>query len=92
MEHRLFLGVTVMKRNWVAGLLITAVSIAAIVFIIKGNLYVSVLFMTALFALTNGFRAVSFKEKGFERESKWMKGMSIFFSIAFLIILAVIIF
>ncbi|MCZ8536730.1 hypothetical protein M9R32_06015 [Paenisporosarcina quisquiliarum] len=81
-----------MKRNWVAGLLITAVSIAAIVFIIKGNLYVSVLFMTALFALTNGFRAVSFKEKGFERESKWMKGMSIFFSIAFFIILAVIIF
>ncbi len=81
-----------MKRNWIAGLLLSAVSIAALVFIIKGNLYVAVLFMTALFALTNGFRAVSFKEKGFEREAKWMKGMSIFFTVAFVIILGIILF
>jgi len=81
-----------MKRNWVAGLLLTAVSIAALVFIIKGDLYVAVLFMTALFALTNGFRAISFKEKGFVKESKWMKGMSIFFSVAFIIILGIIVF
>jgi hypothetical protein len=81
-----------MKRNWLAGLLLSAVSIAALVFIIKGNLYVSVLFMTALFALTNGFRALSFKEKGFEREAKWMTGMSIFFAVAFVIILGIILF
>ncbi len=81
-----------MKRNWLAGLLLSAVSIAALVFIIKGNLYVSVLFMTALFALTNGFRALSFKEKGFEREVKWMTGMSIFFAVAFVIILGIILF
>ena len=81
-----------MKRNWIAGLLLSAVSIAALVFIIKGNLYVSVLFMTALFALTNGFRALSFKEKGFEREAKWMTGMAIFFAVAFVIILGIILF
>lgn len=81
-----------MNRNWIAGVLISAVSIAALVFIIKGNLYVAVLFMTALFALTNGFRAINLKEKGFEREEKWMKGMSMFFIVAFVIILGIILF
>lgn len=80
-----------MNRKWIAGILIAAVSIAALVFIIKGNINLAVLFMTALFALSNGFRAVSFKEKGFEKEAKWMKGMSIFFVIAFIIVLLTVI-
>ncbi|WP_075619280.1 hypothetical protein [Paenisporosarcina indica] len=81
-----------MKRNWIAGLSIAAVSIAALVSVIYRNLNLAVLFMTALFALTNGFRAISFKEKGFEREAKWMKGMSIFFAAAFILVLGLIIF
>lgn len=85
-----FLGVIELNRNLLAGLLIAAASIMALFFIIKGNLYAAVLFMTALFALTNGFRAISFKEKGFVREAKWMKGMSIFFSVAFIVILVLI--
>lgn len=80
-----------MNRKWIAGILIAAVSIAALVFIIKGNINVAVLFMTALFALSNGFRAISFKEKGFEKEAKWMKGMSIFFVIAFIVVLLTVI-
>lgn len=80
-----------MNRKWIAGILIAAVSIAALVFIIKGNINLAVLFMTALFALSNGFRAVSFKEKGFEKEAKWMKGMSIFFVIAFIVVLLTVI-
>lgn len=80
-----------MNRKWIAGLLIAAVSIAALVFIIKGNINLAVLFMTALFALSNGYRAVSFKEKGFEKEAKWMKGMSIFFVIAFIVVLLTVI-
>jgi len=76
-----------MKRNWIAGLLITLVSIMALISIVKGNLNLAVLFMTGLFALSNGFRAISFKEKGFEREAKWMKWMSVFFVVAFVIIL-----
>ena len=65
-----------MNRNWIFGLLIAVVSISALVFIIKGNMNMAVLLMTAIFALSNGFRAISFKEKGFVREAKWMKGMS----------------
>jgi len=80
-----------MKRNWFAGILIAATSIAALVSVIYRNLNLAVLFMTVLFALTNGFRAISFKEKGFEREAKWMKGMSIFFMAAFIVILILII-
>lgn len=80
-----------MNRKWIAGILIAAVSIAALVFIIKGNINLAVLFMTALFALSNGFRAVSFKEKGFEKEAKWMKGMSIFFVVAFIVVLLTVI-
>ncbi|MCZ8534369.1 hypothetical protein [Psychrobacillus psychrodurans] len=81
-----------MKRNWVFGLLIAAVSISALVFIIKGNINMAVLFMTAIFALSNGFRAISFKEKGFVKEAKWMKGMSILFIVLFFVVLFLLFF
>ncbi|MET1013399.1 MAG: hypothetical protein ABWX61_02675 [Paenisporosarcina sp.] len=80
-----------MNRKWIAGFLMAAVSIAALVFIIKGNINVAVLFMTALFALSNSFRAINLKEKGFNKEAKWMRGMSIFFVIAFIFVLLTII-
>lgn len=79
-----------MKRNWIFGLLITAVAITSLVFIIKGNLNMAVLFMTAIFALSNGHRAISFKEKGYVREAKWMKGMAILFAVLFFIVLVLI--
>ncbi|QUG43210.1 hypothetical protein KD050_08320 [Psychrobacillus sp. INOP01] len=81
-----------MKRNWIFGLLIAAVSISALVFIIKGNINMAVLFMTAIFALSNGFRAMSFKEKGFVKEAKWMKGMSILFAVLFFVVLFLLFF
>lgn len=81
-----------MKRNWIFGLLIAAVSVSALVFIIKGNINMAVLFMTAIFALSNGFRAMSFKEKGFGKEAKWMQGMSILFAILFFVVLFLLIF
>lgn len=81
-----------MKRNWVFGLLIAAVSISALVFIIKGNINMAVLFMTAIFALSNGFRAISFKEKGFVKEARWMKGMSILFIVLFFVVLFLLFF
>lgn len=79
-----------MNRNWIIGILIAAASIASLIFIIVGNLNMAVLFMTAIFALSNGYRAVSFKEKGFEREAKWMKGMSILFIVLFFVVLGMI--
>lgn len=81
-----------MKRNWIFGLLIAAVGISALVFIIKGNINMAVLFMTAIFALSNGFRAISFKEKGFVKEAKWMKGMSILFFVLFFVVLFLLFF
>lgn len=81
-----------MNRNWIFGLLIAAVSVAALIFIIKGNMNMAVLLMTAIFALSNGFRAISFKEKGFVREAKWMKGMSILFAVLFFIVLLLMFF
>ena len=81
-----------MNKNWIIGTIIVAVSIASLVFIIKGNFNMAVLFMTAIFALSNGFRAISFKEKGFVSEAKWMKGMSITFVVLFFIVLGIILF
>ncbi len=80
------------KRNIIFGVLITTSGILTLYFIIKGNLNISVLFMTAIFALSNGFRAISFKEKGYEREAKWMRGIAILFTILFFVVLGVNIF
>lgn len=80
-----------MNRNWIAGFLMAVVSIIALVFIIKGNINLAVLFMTVLFALSNGYRSSNLKEKGFDREAKWMKGISVFFVIAFIIVLIIVI-
>lgn len=81
-----------MKRNWIIGIAIVLAAVLSVVFLVIGNLNMAVLFMTAIFALSNGYRAVSFKEKGFVREAKWMKGMSILFALLFFVVLAIILF
>ncbi|MFJ7972278.1 hypothetical protein [Psychrobacillus sp. NPDC096389] len=81
-----------MKKNWIFSVLIVGAAITALVFIIKGNLNLAVLFMTAIFALSNGYRAISFKEKGFPREAKWMRTMAIVFTVLFFVVLALILF
>ncbi|MBD7946128.1 hypothetical protein MKZ20_18445 [Psychrobacillus sp. FSL K6-2684] len=80
-----------MKRNWIFGILIVAASIASLVFIIKGNINLAVLFMTVIFILSNGYRAIVFKEKGHIREAKWMRTMAIVFTILFVLVLVLII-
>ena len=81
-----------MKKNWIFGVLIVAAAITALVFIVLGNLNLAVLFMTAIFALSNGYRAISFKEKGFSREAKWMRTMAIVFTVLFFVVLGLILF
>jgi len=76
-----------LNRKLVFGTLIALASILSLVFIVLKNLDFAVFFMCILFALTNGARVYSFKEKGFTKEAGWMKGMSIFFAIAALVIL-----
>ncbi|WP_409367128.1 hypothetical protein [Lysinibacillus sp. 38-6] len=79
-----------MSTKWISSILVALFSIAAIVCIILGNFNFAVLAMTIMFAMSNGFRAKSFKEQGYSKEAKWMKYMSIFFSIASIVVLIVI--
>lgn len=79
-----------MKVKWLFGIGIVASAFAASYFIIKLNLNLAVLAMVALFSLTNAARAVSFKNQGMLRESKWMKWLSMFFGFAFIVFLIVI--
>lgn len=78
-----------MKKNWIFGITIALVSIASLVFIILGNFNIGILLMTVIFALSNGYRSISFKEKGFVREAKWMRGMSIVFAVLFFVVLGI---
>lgn len=67
-----------MQTKWLFGIGIVAAALASVYFIIKLDLNNAVLSMVALFSLTNGARAKSFREQGMVRESKWMLWMSIF--------------
>lgn len=78
-----------MQVKWLFGIGIVAAAIASLYFIIKLNLNHAVIALTALFAMTNGARAKSFKEQGMERESKWMLWMSLFFAAACIILLVI---
>jgi len=75
------------QTKWLFGIGIVAAALASVYFIIKLDLNNSVLSMVALFSLTNGARAKSFREQGMVRESKWMLWMSIFFGGAFVVLL-----
>lgn len=85
----IFLEENTLKAKHITGVLVVITSLLALYFIIKQNFNVAILFMTLMFTVTNAFRAKDFKEKGFEKEAKWMRGMSIFFGVATLAILVV---
>lgn len=53
--------------------LVAAASLSALFFIVKQNMEAAILSMTIMFTLTNFFRSRTFKEKGHEKESKWMR-------------------
>ncbi|MFD1203650.1 hypothetical protein ACFQ38_00665 [Sporosarcina contaminans] len=72
--------------------IIIVIALITLYFIIKGKLDIAILTMMALFSLTNASRAKSFKEQGYERESKWMRYLSITFGAAFVVVFALIFF
>ncbi|MDM5250572.1 MULTISPECIES: hypothetical protein [unclassified Lysinibacillus] len=80
-----------MNKKWLPSILVAVFSVAAIVFMIMGNFSFAVFAMTIMFALSNGFRAKSFKEQGYIKEAKWMKYMAIFFTIASIVVLITIV-
>lgn len=79
-----------MNRKWLSSILVGIFSIAALVFIIMGKFNFAVLAMTIMFTLSNGFRAKSFEEQGYIKESKWMKYMALFFAIASIVVFVII--
>jgi hypothetical protein len=77
------------NSKWLFGIGIVVAALASIYYIVKLDLNFAVLSMMALFSLTNGARAKSFREQGLERESKWMLWTSLFFGIAFIVVFIV---
>ena len=79
-----------MNTKWISSILVAFFSIVAIIFVANGNFNLAVLSMTVMFALSNGFRAKSFKEQGYVKEAKWMQYMAIFFGISSVAVLVII--
>ena len=85
----LYLGVLQMKIKWLFGIGIGIALIASFYFVIQLNLNMAVLSMVGLFALTNGLRSKTFHDQGLVRESKWMKWVSLFFVLAFIVLIII---
>lgn len=78
------------KKIFMTGIVL--VTLLTLYFVIRGQLDYAILTMMALFTLTNASRAKSFKEQGFEKESKWMRYLSFVFAGAFVVVFIVIFF
>ena len=78
-----------MKTKWLFIVGIAIAIIASFYYVIQLNINMAVLSMVALFTLTNGMRAKSFKDQGMVREAKWMRWVSFFFAIAFVVVLII---
>lgn len=78
------------KRLFISGIGLFAV--IALVFVVLGKFDLAILAMMALFTLTNAMRAKSFKDQGHERESTWMRYLSILFAVAFVVVFVLIFF
>lgn len=78
------------KRIFIIG--IALIAVVTLYFVIQGKLDYAILAMMALFTLTNASRAKSFKEQGYEKESKWMRYLSILFAVAFVVVFILILF
>lgn len=66
----------------VSGISVIATSVLAVVLLIMKQFNWAVFCITAMFALTNSFRAKDMASKGYEKESRFMRNMSIFFAVA----------
>ncbi|TWT02228.1 hypothetical protein [Planomicrobium sp. CPCC 101079] len=80
-----------MNRKLVLGISVAALSIASLIFLIKGNMEIAVLLMTLLFVITNSFRSQQMKKQGMEREAKWMAGVAVTFAVLFAVVLVTVI-
>lgn len=79
-----------MNEKIVSTILVAISSIAALFFVVQKNFELAILFLTLMFTFSNFFRARAFKEKGYIKEAKWMKVMSIFFGISSILVLWIV--
>lgn len=77
-----------LKKILLTGTILFAVT--ALVFVALAKFDLAILAMMALFTLTNATRAKSFKDQGHDRESRWMRYMSIVFAVAFVVVFVLI--
>jgi hypothetical protein len=84
-----FLGVLRMNIKWIFGIGIGIALIVSFYFVVQLNLNMAVLSMVGLFALTNGLRSKTFHDQGLIRESNWMKWVSLFFALAFIVLIII---
>lgn len=75
-----------MKIKGVLGIGIGIMVISSFYYVIQLNLNMAILSMVGLFALTNAMRAKTFHDQGLERQSKWMRWVSIFFGLVFFVL------
>lgn len=66
----------------IMGIAVLITSVLAVILLIKQNFNWAVFCITLMFTLTNAVRAKDMASKGFEKESRWMRNLSIFFGIA----------
>jgi len=85
-NFRLFLEGIYVQTKWLYIIGIAAAVIASFYYVIQLNISMAVLPMMVIFTLTNAMRASSFKKQGMEREAKWMRILSMFFAVAFVVL------
>lgn len=66
----------------IMGIAVLITSVLAVFLLIKQNFNWAVFCITLMFTLTNAVRTKDMASKGFEKESRWMRNLSIFFGIA----------
>lgn len=71
-------------------ILVIAASFSALFFIVKQQMDAAILSMTIMFTFTNFFRARTFKEKGNDKEARWMNMMAIIFAVLSIAVLGII--
>jgi uncharacterized membrane protein YphA (DoxX/SURF4 family) len=80
-----------MNEKVISIALLTISSLLALYFVIAGNFELAVLFLTIMFVFTNFFRYRSFKQKGMDREAKWMRNTSFVFVLLALVVLYIVV-
>lgn len=73
----------------ISGVAVVATSVLAVVFMVMKNFNWAVFCITLMFTLTNAVRAKDMASKGYEKESRWMRNLSVFFGVASLAVLFV---